>query len=184
MPWFLNPRVYEQLPVWQNPELYWFLLKVAATAAFGRLLWRRGARGWALAGATWTFFVGLFVSVMLGLHAVSILGMRLLDRAPGTAFQYDFRLFSLLLLAGVLVPQGAACARAAAGLAVRDAWAWRRVRGAVLRLLAVAVPLIPLQFFGILLTAMGLVTLGALAATRPRKAAVAAEFPVLAERAA
>ena len=54
----------------------------------------------------------------------------------------------------------------------------------MLRLLAVAVPLIPLQFFGILLTAMGLVTLGALAATRPRKAAAVAEFPMLAERAA
>ena len=41
MPWFLNPSVYQKLPVYQNPELYLFIAKVASAVIFAALLWRR-----------------------------------------------------------------------------------------------------------------------------------------------
>lgn len=167
MPWFLNPSVYQQLPLHLDPELYYLVLQVLAAALFARGLARRGVRGGALLSATWSFFFGLFVTFMLSLHAVVILGLRLLERAPGTAFTYDFRLFSLLLLAGVLVPQGVLCLRAAVGLARRERTAWYQVLRASGVVLAVGLALIPLQFFGIVLTVMSTLNLGLLLLCRP-----------------
>jgi hypothetical protein len=170
MPWFLNPSVYGHLPLHQNPELYYFVVKLLATALFARGLARRGIRGRALLSATWTFFFGLFVAVMLGLHAGVILGLRLFERAPGTAFTYDFRLFSLLLLAGVLVPQGVRCLRAAGGLARRERAAWSQAFRSTCIVLAVALALVPLQFFGIVLAVLSAASLGFLLLGRPAAA--------------
>lgn len=166
MPWFLNPYVYHDLPVYQNPEVYLFLAKLAATALFVRLLRRRGVRGRRLAAAGWGFFFGLFLVVMLSMHTLVISGLRLFERPAGTALAYDFHLYSLLLLAAVLIAQGARSLRAAAAVATGDARGWREGARATAVVLAVAVPLVPLQFFGSVLTAMALVNLGVLALAR------------------
>ncbi|HEX2191254.1 MAG TPA: hypothetical protein VHG51_20255 [Longimicrobiaceae bacterium] len=179
MPWFLNPRVYELLPLHLNPELYYVVLKLLATGLFARGLVRQGVRGRALASATWSFFFGLFVAVMLSLHALVVLGLRVFERAPGAPFVYDFRLFSLLLLAGVLVPQGVRCLRAAPGLARGEGAAWRDALRATCVVAAVGLALVPLQFFGLVLTAMGAVSLALLLVARPAAPRLRVEPPTL-----
>ena len=168
MPWFLNPRAYERLPVYQNPELYYLIIKVLAALIFAVLLYRRGARGLALAGATWAFFFGLFVAFMMTMHAGVILGLRALERPSGEPFVYDFYLFSLMLLAGVLVPQGLRMIVAAPSLALRERNARRRTVYATVVVLAVGAALIPIQFFGVILTVAAVVLLILLAIIRPK----------------
>lgn len=166
MPWFLNPRAYEGLPFYQNPELYLFLAKAAAAALFARALHRRGARGARLALASWLGFLGIFLVVMMSMHALVIIGMRALDRPAGTPFGYDFRLYSLVLLAAVLGAQGVRLLGAARGVAAGVPGSRRAAASALGAVLALSAPLIPLQFFGVLLTALSVASLAALAAVR------------------
>ena len=166
MPWWLNPSVYQQLPAYQNPEVYYFLLKVLATGAFARMLWQRGLRGrWLFAG-TWNFFFGLFLVFMLSMHSLVIAGLRVFDRPEGIPFTYDFYFFSLLLLGAVLIAQGVWCLRAATALPGGDSRAWSESVRASLIVLAIAVALIPIQFFGLVLTVFSLVQLGGLGSVR------------------
>ena len=162
MPWFLNPNIYNKLPVYQNPELYLFIFKLAATAAFAGLLWKRGFGARRLIGATYLFFYGTFITLMLFMHNAVILGLRVFDR-PNGAEAYDFHVFSLVFLGLFLIFQGVRALRAAFRVkngsdenAVRDA------RRATCLVLAVAAALIPVQFFGMVLTVFSLLNLGAI----------------------
>jgi hypothetical protein len=102
MPWFLNPRIYENLPIYQNPEVYLFIAKLAATVIFALLLRKRGIRGKRQLAITWIFFYGTFVTVMLFMHNFVILGLRIFGGTANTDFSYDFHLYSLILLGSVL----------------------------------------------------------------------------------
>lgn len=162
MPWFLNPSAYRDLPVYQNPEFYLFVLKLLVTVIFAAAMWRRGARGRALAASTWVFFYGLFLTVMLSTHSLVILGLRVFERPAGAPFVYDFKLYSLLLVGAVFVAQGLRYLRAAArlnGPAAGDAR--REALRTTWVVLGLAVPLIPLQFFGSVLTLGALVSVAA-----------------------
>ena len=165
MPWFLNPSAYRDLPVYQNPELYLFILTLLITALFAGAMWRRGARGRALLAGTWVFFYGLFLTVMLSTHAVVVLGLRLFEREGGAPFVYDFKLYALLLVGAVFISQGVRYLRAAPRIAGSDGGR-REVLRASLVVLGLAAPLIPLQFFGVVLTAGGLVSVAAVTALR------------------
>ena len=160
MPWFLNPSVYHELPIYQNPEFYLFILKLLATALFAGAMWRRGARGRALLAGTWVFFFGVFLTVMLSMHSLVILGLRLFERPAGAPFVYDFHLYALLLVGAVFVSQGVRYLRAAARLAGRSGGR-REALTASLAVLGLAAPMIPIQFFGLVLTFGGLVSVAA-----------------------
>lgn len=163
MPWFLNPSAYQGLPVYQNPELYLFIIKLLATAAFAVAMRRRGARGRRLVAGTWVFFYGLFLAVMLSAHSLVILGLRLFERPAGAPFVYDFKLYSLLLVGAAFITQGVRYVRAAGRLAAAaDGAARREALRASYVVLALAVPMIPIQFFGAVLTAGGVVSIMAL----------------------
>lgn len=161
MPWFLNPRIYENLPVYHNPELYLFIAKLAATAIFVLLLWKRGISGKQLLGIAWIFFYGTFMTVMLFMHNIVILGLRIFERTNDTKFSYDFHLYSLILLGSILFWQGIRSIRAALLLRAGDENGSCEAMRATWIVLAVAIPLIPIQFFGIVLTVFSLLNLAA-----------------------
>jgi hypothetical protein len=161
MPWFLNPSVYHNLPAYQNPELYLFILKLVVTASFAGAMWRRGARGRRLLAGTWVFFYGLFLAVMLSAHSLVILGLRLFERPAGAPFAYDFHLYALLLVGAVFISQGVRFMRAAPRLCAQTGGGRREALRASLVVLGLAVPLIPLQFFGAVLTVGSLVSVAA-----------------------
>ena len=156
MPWYLNPRIYENLPVYQNPELYLFIAKLVATAIFALWLRKRGVSGKRLVATTWIFFYGTFITVMLFMHNFVILGLRIFGRPAGTDFSYDFYLYSLILLGSVLFLQGVRSIQAALLIRVESETGSREALRATWIVLAVAVPLIPIQFFGIVLTVLSL----------------------------
>ena len=162
MPWFLNPNIYHKLPVYQNPELYLFIFKLVATAVFAGLLWKRGFGARQLIGTTYLFFYGTFITVMLFMHNAVILGLRVFDRPDTSAAAYDFHVFSLVFLGSFLIFQGVRALRAAVMLKNGDETASREARRATYFVLAVAVPLIPIQFFGMILTLFSLLNLGAI----------------------
>ncbi|HEX8390726.1 MAG TPA: hypothetical protein VF665_00095 [Longimicrobium sp.] len=181
MPWFLDPNVYSKLPFYMNTETWLAALKLLAAFLFARALWRRGVRGARLAGSVWVFLFGIFLTVMLSMHALVIVLLRVLNRPAGSAVFYDFRLYSLVLMAVVLVAQGIRLVRAAPRLADGVHGAAREAVRATATVIVVAAPLIPLQFFGVLLTAGSLLTLAAVAAaarTPSRSRAPAASRPV------
>ena len=171
MPWFLNPSAYEGLPFHQNPEFYLFILKLLVTGLFAVTVWRRGVRGRRLLASTWVFFYGLFLTVMLSTHSLVILGLRLFERPAGAPFVYDFKLYSLLLVGAAFISQGLRYMRAAARLSAADGGGRREALRASYVVLGMAVPLIPVQFFGAVLTAGSLVSLAAVLFVLPAGAA-------------
>jgi hypothetical protein len=158
MPWYLNPNIYNKLPVYQNPELYLFIFKLAATAIFAFYLWKQGVSRRRLMAITYIFFYGAFMTVMLFMHNTVILGLRIFEQTSDN-FTYDFHLYSLILLGSILFLQGISLLRSALVLKAED----ENGRGQALRanwiILAVTIPLIPIQFFGIVLTVFSLLNL-------------------------
>jgi hypothetical protein len=162
MPWFLNPNIYNKLPVYQNPELYLFIFKLAVTIVFAVSLRKRGMSVGRLLGTTCIFFYGTFITVMLFMHNAVILGLHLFERPNGEIPAYSFHHYSLLLLGTVLIVQGIRSLRAALRLRSGAENAHREALRATLIVLALAVPLIPIQFFGTVLTVFSLLNLAAI----------------------
>jgi hypothetical protein len=160
MPWFLNPNVYNNLPVYQNPETYLFIFKLTITAIFTFLLWKQGKSKRHLIGITYIFFYGTFITVMLFMHNFVILGLRIFEPTYDKYLTYDFHLYSLILLGSLLFLQGIRSLQAALLLKEGDEKGFPKARRATLFVLAVSVPLIPIQFFGIVLTVISLLNLG------------------------
>jgi hypothetical protein len=133
-------------------------------AAF--LLRRRGARGRLWFSASWLAFFGIALLLMMSAHTVEVIyntihGGKTIE---GSAWGYNFRTYSLLLLAGVLLSQAVRALRAAALLARGDGAARKRALSAAAIVLAVSAPLIPVHaFFGMIWTVLGALTLAVLA---------------------
>ena len=163
MPWFLNPNIYHKLPLYQNPELYLFIFKLAVTAVFAALLWKQGTNIKRLIGATYVFFYGTFITVMLFMHNLVILGLKIFgDSTKDQQPAYDFHLYSLILLGSVLIYQGIRSLRAAWMMKTGNENGAREALRATWVVLALAVPLIPIQFFGMILTLISLLNLVAI----------------------
>jgi hypothetical protein len=158
MPWFLNPNIYHKLPIYQNPELYLFILKIAVTATFALFLWKQGIRRHQLLAVTYIFFYGVFLTVMLFMHNIVILGLRIFERTTGN-FSYDFHLYSLILLGSILFSQGVRLLHSAFRLKAQDKNGIYKAKHATWIVLAVTIPLIPIQFFGVVLTILSVVNL-------------------------
>ena len=103
---------------------------------------------------------------MLSMHSLVIAGLRAFGRPEGISFTYDFYFFSLLLLGAVLIAQGVCCLRGATALPRGDFRAWSESVRASLVVLAIAVALIPIQFFGLVLTVFSLIQMGGLGLVR------------------
>ncbi len=157
MPWYLNPRIYENLPLYQNPEFYLFIFKIALTAIFAFILWKQGISKKQLLAISYVFFYGIFLSVMLFMHNFVILGMHIFEQNKN--YSYNFHLYSLILLGTILFIQGIRSLRAALLLKAGVENGIRESLRATWIVLAVSIPLIPIQFFGIVLTVFSLLNL-------------------------
>ena len=131
------------------------------TAAVVRRLHRAGARGRRLAAGGALVTHGVVLVVMMTAHCADVLyRLAVGSWYTGAAARYDFRLYSLLLLGGVLVAAGGGIVRDAVALAVGDGNRRRAVRRGVILSLVVVAPLLPIHaFFAVPLTALALVSL-------------------------
>ncbi|MGH9382903.1 MAG: hypothetical protein ACRD2N_01215 [Vicinamibacterales bacterium] len=139
-----------------------------ATGASVALFWqspRRTSVRQALAGSL-AFFSGL-ITAGLGLGHLSGVLVVELRRSP---FHYDFRVYALLLLGATLVAMGARLATASARVARGEHAAWGPAIGAATALLAINLPLAPIQGFAVALSIFVSIGLVALLAVRARLA--------------
>jgi hypothetical protein len=115
----------------------------------------RGFRGGLFAAAAAVGFLGLTLIVTMTAHCLDVLSRLVIGTGyDGATFVYDFRTYSLLLLGTVLISVGVRLLRIASVVGTSA-----DVRGPALRallaVLALVAPLIPIQaFFAIPLTAI------------------------------
>jgi hypothetical protein len=133
---------------------------------FGVRARRRGAAKELAALGALTVFCGAVTIALATLHSLVIFMLRLAAWQKGAGFGWDFRAYSLFLLAGVLITTGVLLVRSAPGLTRRELLAWRGAVAAAVALVAVNAPLAPLQGFAIALGLFALLTLVLLAAAK------------------
>jgi hypothetical protein len=139
-------------------------------AAIGAAVWfvtdaRRRRAPEPLVGAI-ALFCGLVTLGLMALHLAAVVGRAISGKGFGgqARFAYDFRFYSLLLLAVVIIIPGLVFVMHARRLTDGDATAWKRALWASGALLLINVPLVHIQAFAldpILLATINLVSLWA-----------------------
>ena len=133
----------------------------------GAIIWfvvaarRRGCVAALTAVGTISFFGGTIIAALGALHLISVL-------PRGGTFVYDFRFYALVYLGVLLIGAGVACVIPARRLMRGEPRAWKTTLWATIALLAINVPLMPIQGFAYAFSAFALVNLVALVATRRR----------------
>jgi hypothetical protein len=143
--------------VFLDPAFLALFAVIGATMWFAAAARGRGAGTLATVGAV-VFFCGALIASLGGAHTVAVIGRAL--RRP--SFVYDFRLYSLVLLGACQIAGGLRCLSASWSVTRGDARAWKAALPAAAMLLAVNVPLIPIQGFAgatSMLAAVMLITL-------------------------
>ena len=97
-------------------------------------------------------------------HLVAVLGRALAGRGsgPGGTFVYDFRFYSLVLLGVMLIAASVACLTSVRSLIRGDAGGHKVALSAALVLLALNVPLMPIEGFAVAFAIFALANLAAL----------------------
>lgn len=111
-------------------------------------------------------FCGLVTLGLMALHLTAVVGRAIAGKGFGgqARFAYDFRFYSLLLLAVAIIVPGLVFVMHARRLTAGDARAWTRALWASGALLFINVPLVPIQAFALdpaLLATINLVSLWA-----------------------
>lgn len=111
-------------------------------------------------------FCGLVTLGLMALHLTAVIGRAIAGKGFGgaAAFAYDFRFYSLLLMAVVIIIPGFVFVMHARRLTNGDRTAWKRALWASGALLLINVPLVPIQAFALspaLLATINLVSLWA-----------------------
>lgn len=160
-----------------NPELFVLLAAVVGIVIFILDGWRRKVPAGLIVVGTLALVCGLMNFALAGLHAGAVIGRALRGRGTGGAevFTYDFRFYSLVLLGVVIAIPGFLCLVSARGITKGSAQAWKKAVWSSVALLAVNVPLMPLQGFAVGLACIALVNLIGLTASRKRFQSVAGE---------
>ena len=134
------------------------LLTTVAVVVASTIFFRRARRfrrsPLDLAVATFGFAVNVLMAALALTHAVAVVTVAVRREGP---LLYDFRFYSLLLLGAVLVSLALLCILAAPGIARGEPNARRRALAASASLLAVNIPLMPLQGFAVAFTAFAAV---------------------------
>ena len=144
-----------------DPALLVLLGVVGAIIWFAVAARRRGCVAALTAVGTLGFFGGATIAALGALHLISVLPW-------GGTSGYDFRSYALVYLGVVLIAGGMACVVPARRLMRGEPRAWKTTLWATVALLAINVPLIPIQGFAYPFSAFALVNLVALVATRTR----------------
>ena len=142
-------------------EIAVLLVIALGTVVFTHRLWRMGARGWRYAVGWSLCFFGLVLVASMTAHIVEILlRLALGTTYPGPAFRYDFRAYSLLLFGVLLGTAGLFLFRLGGAIGRAGGSRLAALRAVVVVLLLV-VPLIPIQaFFAVPLSILGGACLG------------------------
>ena len=138
-------------------------------SAYSIHLWRRGARRLRFFVGAWLAFYGIVLTLMMVAHSVDILYKTYMGGVArdGSPWAYNFHMYALHLLGGVLVWQGAKCLCAAQSISAGGYLYNQEALQATIVTLIVVVPLFPIQtFFTILLTVLSTVNLLVLAVGR------------------
>jgi hypothetical protein len=156
------------MSVWLEPE---FLLLIAmivllialivATIVFAAAARRRRVPHALVALAAINLFCGGLVASLGTAHLLAVVGRALAGKGsgPGGTFVYDFRFYSLVLLGVLLLGASVACVTAVRSLARGEAAGRRVTCSAAVMLLALNVPLMPIEGFATGFTVFALVNL-------------------------
>ena len=143
-------------------------------ASIGGAIWfavaarRRGCRAALTAVGTISLFNGTLIAALGALHLIAVVSRAFscAGSGPGGTFTYDFRFYALVQLGMLLIAGGVACLALAGGLTRGEPRAWRATWWATVALLAINLPLIPVQ--GLAFSPFVFVNLVALMVTRRR----------------
>ena len=153
------------------PDGLLVLAVLFATLAFAWTIRRRRASARLLLAGSAALFCGILSAALVSTHAVVIIVNRASQNSEVATriawskkliiagVPYDMRFYSLILLAAVILIPAVRCVRAAAVIAIGTGEGWKSAVKASLLLLAVSVPLIPLQPFAILVAIASLISL-------------------------
>jgi hypothetical protein len=153
------------------PDGLLVLAVLFATLAFGWTIRRRRASAKLLLAGSAALFCGVLSAMLVLTHVVIFIATRAAQTAEVTTriawskkliiagVPYDMRLYSILLLAAVMLVPAVQCIRAATTTAIGVAEGWRSTVHASLLLIALSVPLIPLQPFALPVAIAALVSL-------------------------
>ncbi len=152
----------------RDPAGIALLIVIAATVWFARDARGRQAPTALVVVGTFDFFYGFITLALASLHLTAVIAQALLGRGSGSAdtFVYDFRFYSLILVGAVIAVAGFLCLICARGLTRADTLAWKKAVWSTVVLLAINVPLMPIQGFAPGLAVFALLNLAALAASR------------------
>ncbi len=153
-----------------DPALLLLLGVIAATIWFAVTARRRHCPAALTAVGTISFFCGTIIAALGAAHLIAVVarGLSGAGSGPGGTFVYDFRFYALVQLGWLLIAGGVACFIQARGLTRGEPRAWRATVWATVVLLAINVPLMPIQGFAPAFSAFAFVNLIALVATRKR----------------
>lgn len=150
--------------------IFMIVALILLLAAIGAAVWlvtdaRRRRAPQPFVGAI-ELFCGLCTVGLMALHLAAVIGRAISGRGFGgeARFAYDFRFYSLLLLAVVIIIPGLVFVMDARRLTDGNARAWRRALWASGALLLINVPLVHIQAFALdpaLLATINLVSLWA-----------------------
>ena len=119
---------------------------------------------------TITFCCGTIIAALSALHLVAVVGLALSGKGsgPGGTFVYDFRFYALVQLGLLLIAGAVVYFIQARWLTRGEPHAWKATLWVTVALLAVNVPLMPIQGFAIGFSVLLFLNLAALVATRKR----------------
>jgi hypothetical protein len=150
--------------------IFMLVALIVLLAAIGAAVWlatdaRRRRAPEPRVGAI-ALFCGFVTLGLMALHLTAVVGRAISGRGFGgqARFAYDFRFYSLLLMAVVIIIPGLVFVMHARRLTDGDARAWKRALWASGALLLINVPLVPIQAFAlapVLLATINLVSLWA-----------------------
>lgn len=132
----------------------WFGLAIVTLLALARF---GGAHRMRRITATCSFFGGALISIFGWIHIVAVV-LNAIEAPRRHPFVYDFRFYSLIQLGVVLVATGLVAVIQAVHLA-NGRNAWRALLVVWSAVLAINLPLVPLQRFALLFSALGAVNL-------------------------
>ena len=135
--------------------IFMLVALIVFLAAIGAAVWlatdaRRRRAPAPFVGAI-ALFCGLHTLGLMTLHLTAVVGRAISGKGFGgeARFTYDFRFYSLLLLAVVIIIPGLVFVMDARRLTAGDARAWKRALWASGTLLLINVPLVPIQAFAL-----------------------------------
>ena len=146
-----------------DPVLLALVGVIGGTIWFAAAARGRGAGALAAVG-TATFLCGALIGLLGMVHTLAVIGRAL----RGPAFEYNFRLYSLVMMGVAQIAGGVRCLSTSWNLARGDVRAWKAAVGATTLLLVVNLPLMPIQGFAVGFSVFLAVNLLVLIATRRR----------------